>query len=210
MFGIFEGNRSGFPRKLGASEFHPLPQLTINPADAEKYGIVDGQWAWIENDHGRFRQIARVSKRIREGMVHCEHAWWFPEQEAAEPSLFGVFDSNANNVTVLFETGEGALGSSIKSNICRVYPYKEGDEMPGVVVTRKGGFGDYEPGSMAGCKGGKTWEEGQDECANQGYSWLEKYKPRGKSHVEEKSARGVLLGEWGRRRRHLRGKALLR
>ena len=159
-FEFFHSEHRMFPTMR---EFHPLPRLTIHPDDAEKYGIVDGQWTWIENDHGRYRQIAYVTPKIRPGMVHSEHAWWYPETEGAEPNLFGTFDSNPNNVTVMFETGEGALGSSIKSNICRVYPYQEGDEMPGVVVTRKGGFKDYEKGSTRGRLDGRTWQEGQDD-----------------------------------------------
>ena len=87
----------------------------VNPADAERYGVEDGQWVWIENDHGRFRQVCKVTPRVAPGVVHAEHGWWFPEQEASEPSLFGTFDSNPNNCTRAFETGEGGIGSAIKS-----------------------------------------------------------------------------------------------
>jgi hypothetical protein len=31
-------------------------------------------------------------------MVHIEHGWWYPEQEGKTPSLFGAFESNANNL----------------------------------------------------------------------------------------------------------------
>jgi len=32
-------------------------------------------------------------------VVHAQHGWWFPEEEAAEPSLHGVWKSNCNVLT---------------------------------------------------------------------------------------------------------------
>ncbi len=133
-------------------EFHPWPLVMVNPADARTHGVADGEWVWIENDHGRFRQKCFVTPRVAPGVVHAEHGWWFPEQEASEPSLFGTFDSNPNNCTRAFETGEGGIGSPIKSMICRIYPCHEGDVLPGEQVTRRGGFGDYTKGAMSGSK----------------------------------------------------------
>ncbi len=128
-------------------EFHPWPLLTINPKTAEKYGIIDGEWVWVENDHGRFRQVAKVSNEVDENTVHAEHGWWFPEEEGAEPQLFGTFNSNVNNCTKAFETAEGGIGSSIKCMLCKIYPYKEGDTLPQEQIIEKGGYFDYEPGS---------------------------------------------------------------
>ena len=79
-----------------AREFHPWPMNMINPADAQKYGIAHGQWIWIENMHGRYSHVACITHKVREGIVHSEHAWWFPEDEAAEQVLFRVFDSHPN------------------------------------------------------------------------------------------------------------------
>ena len=62
-------------------ELHPQPRVLINPATAERYGIQDGQWVWIENDHGRFKQQAKVSPVVNEKTVHAEHGWWFPESD---------------------------------------------------------------------------------------------------------------------------------
>jgi len=131
-------------------EFHPDPLVQIHPKTAAEYDIKDGDWVWIESPHGRCRQKAQLFVGIKPGTVHAEHAWWFPEQEAAEPSLFGTFDSNINCMTKNFETGQGGIGSGIKSFLVRIYKCQEGDKMPGVVVTREGGFGDYIPGSFAG------------------------------------------------------------
>jgi anaerobic selenocysteine-containing dehydrogenase len=127
-------------------ELHPRPLVTINPATAEKYGLRAGEWVWIENDRGRFRQIAKLSPEVNEQTVHAEHGWWYPESEPAEPNLFGVFDSNPNNCTRVMQTGEGDIGSSIKSMICKIYPYQEGDELPQQVVASRGTWNKIVPG----------------------------------------------------------------
>ncbi len=127
-------------------ELHPLPLVTINPKTAEAYGITDGSWVWVENDRGRFRQIAKLSVEVNERTVHAEHGWWFPETEPSSPNLFGVFESNVNNCTRVMQTGEGDIGSSIKSMICKVYPYKEGDMLPSEQIARFGGWNEVIPG----------------------------------------------------------------
>lgn len=124
-------------------ELHPQPCVLINPKAAENYGIEDGQWIWIENDHGRFKQIAKVSPVMNEHTVHAEHGWWFPETEPAAPYLFGTFESNPNNCTKAFETGQGGVGSAIKAMICRIYPVKEGDIMPYEQIAEAGNFPQY-------------------------------------------------------------------
>ncbi len=146
----FEFFHSEHRQTATAREFHPWPMTMINPADAQKYGIAHGQWIWIENMHGRYRQVACITNKVREGIVHSEHAWWFPEDEAAEPTLFRVFDSNPNNCIMNFETGDGGIGACAKSGICRVYPWKQGDTEATEQVLCKGGFGDYRKGELRG------------------------------------------------------------
>jgi anaerobic selenocysteine-containing dehydrogenase len=128
-------------------EFHPDPLMMINPADCERYGVQDGAWVWAENSRGaRFRQRAFSTIQVQEGMVHAEHAWWFPETEASAPNLFGTFDSNLNNMTEAYRVGQGGIGSAIKSMLCRIYPYEEGDRLPGDQVALQGGFTPTTPG----------------------------------------------------------------
>lgn len=31
-------------------------------------------------------------------VISVQHDWWFPEMEEAEPSLFGVYESNVNAI----------------------------------------------------------------------------------------------------------------
>ena len=81
----------------------------------------------------RFKQKALITKQTKPGVVHAEHAWWFPEQEGAEPNLFGTFTSNLNNMTEAYRVGQGGIGSAIKSMLCKIYPVQEGDILPGDV-----------------------------------------------------------------------------
>ena len=64
-------------------ELWPAPRMEINPADAEELGLKQGDWAWIENDYGKVRQVVDIYPGIKPGYIHCEHQWWFPELEQA-------------------------------------------------------------------------------------------------------------------------------
>jgi anaerobic selenocysteine-containing dehydrogenase len=125
-------------------ELHPNPYFDIHPDAAAEHGIAEGQWAWIENHLGRFRQIARYNITLDPRIVSTEHGWWFPETEAAEPSLFGVFDCNPNNAIPMCENGPSGYGAPIKCGICKVYPVtpeNSGPEaQPTYQVTRGGGY----------------------------------------------------------------------
>jgi anaerobic selenocysteine-containing dehydrogenase len=60
----------------------PAPRIEINPADAAKLGIEQGDWVWIETRFAKIRQCADLYHGIGEGVVNLEHAWWFPELSA--------------------------------------------------------------------------------------------------------------------------------
>ena len=140
----FEFFHSEHRRLQTMRELHPQPLCMVNPKTAKKYGIEDGQWIWIENDHGRFKQIAKVTPAVNEKTVHAEHGWWLPETEGAAPYLFGTFESNPNNCTKAFVTGQGGVGSPIKGMICKIYPVREGDAMPYEQIAEAGNFPWYE------------------------------------------------------------------
>ncbi|MDR1015841.1 MAG: molybdopterin-dependent oxidoreductase, partial [Coriobacteriales bacterium] len=124
-------------------EFHPWPLFEMHPDAADALGLADGDWCWIENQRGRCRQRLKANPTLDARVVRAEHGWWFPELEGAEPVLFGVFDSNINNLTPQCENGPTGFGAPYKNQLCTVYrctPENSGD-MPGTVVTRQGGFG---------------------------------------------------------------------
>jgi anaerobic selenocysteine-containing dehydrogenase len=123
-------------------EFHPWPLVDIHPDTAVKNNIENGDWIWIENTRGRCKQIAHVTETMDPRVVNAEHGWWFPEEEGAEPSLFGVFNSNINNLTNQCQTGPTGYGAPYKSQICRIYKVTDENNSPtpGEQVTQLGGF----------------------------------------------------------------------
>ena len=120
---MFHSEHRQIPR---LRSMHPDPELLIHPNDAEKYGIRDGEWVWIENQRGKARQKARVTNTIMEGVVNADHGWWFPEEDGNYPNLFGVWKSNVNQL-IPFDCGESGFGAAYKSMLCKVYPVKDGE-----------------------------------------------------------------------------------
>lgn len=80
-------------------EKNQWPLVDIHPADAAKYDVYDGEWIWLANDLGKVKRKVNITKTVRQGMINTQHGWWLPEMEGAEPSLFGVWDYQVNQLT---------------------------------------------------------------------------------------------------------------
>lgn len=111
-------------------QLHPWPMFDINPETAKQYGIIDGDWVWIENQMGKMKQRARLNPSIDPRVVSTEHGWWFPEQRPEEPYLFGVFDSNPNNLIPQCENGTNGYGAPIKCGMCTIYKVTPENDTP--------------------------------------------------------------------------------
>jgi len=85
---------------IGLREKHPDPLLSIHPDTAQRLGINDGDWVYIETRRGRIKQRAHISRDIRPDVVNAEASWWFPEKSGALPSLSGAMESNTNLLTL--------------------------------------------------------------------------------------------------------------
>ena len=79
----------------------------------------------IWNQYGQAKYKALVSQKVRPGHLEAEHGWWFPEQDGSEPSLFGVFQSNCNDLVPEHHNNNLGLGAPYKSNCCNVEPINE-------------------------------------------------------------------------------------
>lgn len=101
--------------------FHPDPLAFINDEDAKMLGIKDGDWVWVENITGKFKQRAAITPAMKKGVVSSEHGWWFPERNPEDGSFFGTFESNPNNCTQQGDVGPSGYGTSYKTQICKVY-----------------------------------------------------------------------------------------
>lgn len=133
--GLFHSEHRQLPTMR---EFYDQPTAEIAPAAAEKLGLKEGDWAWFENMRGRCKQRIHINPSMDERVVAARHGWWFPEKEAEAPSLYGVFESNSNNLTSR-DIGETTFGSPVKSTICKVYKVEEDNELPtpGQVITHE-------------------------------------------------------------------------
>lgn len=58
----------------------PEPLLLINPLDAEKYGIKDGTWVWVETTTGKIYIKAQLDTVQPPGTIRVPHGWWKPEK----------------------------------------------------------------------------------------------------------------------------------
>ncbi len=64
-------------------ELWPSPRVEINPADAARMGIEQGDWVWVRSPWGAVREVADLYYGIKEGTINANHAWWYPEIDTA-------------------------------------------------------------------------------------------------------------------------------
>ena len=79
-------------------EKEPDPIVEIHPDTARRYRIYDGEWIFIKNDMGRVKRKARLTLKVRPDHIQTRHGWWLPELPGEEPSLFGVWDYQVNQL----------------------------------------------------------------------------------------------------------------
>jgi len=77
-------------------KMHPEPVFQIHPEAGRKLRIKEGDWAWIETPKGIITQRCKYLETMHPQVVHVQHGWWYPEEEGAESSLYGVWKSNCN------------------------------------------------------------------------------------------------------------------
>ncbi|ACL19948.1 molybdopterin oxidoreductase [Desulfitobacterium hafniense DCB-2] len=122
-------------------EFHPWPLCELHPDTAAKYGLAEGDWVWMENQRGKCKQKLKLNPSLDLRQCRAEHGWWYPERAGAEPSLYGTFDSNPNNLIPQYQFGPTAYGAPYKTQLCKVYKVTpENDENLTERLIKTGGF----------------------------------------------------------------------
>jgi anaerobic selenocysteine-containing dehydrogenase len=97
---------------------HPDPLAEVHPRTAERHGIVEGDWLWIESPRGRIRQKAAITEDIDPRVVHVQHGWWFPERPGPD---YGIWESNANVLTNNAPPYDPAMGTyQLRALLCRI------------------------------------------------------------------------------------------
>ncbi len=64
-------------------ELWPSPRVEMNPKDAERLGLKQGEWVWLETPWGKVREVLDLYYGISQGVINANHAWWFPEFDTA-------------------------------------------------------------------------------------------------------------------------------
>ena len=99
-------------------ELWPVPRMEINPADAERLGIADGDWCWIETEWGKIREVADLYYGIAPGVVNLEHQWWYPELKQADKG----FELSGCNCLIDKDAQDPFIGSSnLRAYAVKVY-----------------------------------------------------------------------------------------
>ena len=109
---------------------HPEPTIQIHPDAAEKFGVKDGQWVWVEGPVGttgrtaRVKRIAEVTPIVDPRVASTDHGWWHPEGDPEK--LYDVMDLNINNL-ISWSSGNTGVGANYKCILCKIYPVKDGE-----------------------------------------------------------------------------------
>lgn len=102
---------------------NPEPLVEIHPITAEKLGIKNGDWVWIESPRGgRIKQKAHLTEGIHPGVISAQHSWWFPEKE---PWEYGFTESNINMITHGMSVDPHTGSEPWRSFLCKVYKHPD-------------------------------------------------------------------------------------
>jgi anaerobic selenocysteine-containing dehydrogenase len=108
-------------------EIRPDPIVEIHPATAEKHGICEGDWVWIESPRGRAKQKAKLNDGIDRAVVVAEHGWWYPE---IKNTSHGWDVSNINLLTDnSHESMDPVMGATnLRVLLCNIYRCEDDKE----------------------------------------------------------------------------------
>ncbi len=105
-------------------EMYPAPEVWINPADAETYGVANGDWIWIESQRGRIRGIANLTQGIGRGVVYMERYW---NPETLDTPTHGWQEMNVNMLSKSAAPYNDIVGTyTLRGYQVRIYKAEEG------------------------------------------------------------------------------------
>jgi anaerobic selenocysteine-containing dehydrogenase len=97
----------------------PEPTVHIQTDTADRLGIREGDWVYVETRHGRIREKASLVPSIDPRVIVADNGWWFPEQDAS--SLHGWAESNYNILTSGGKPWSREMGSpTLRGIVCNV------------------------------------------------------------------------------------------
>lgn len=99
-------------------ELWMVPRVEINPEDAEKLGVKQGEWVWLETPNGKVREVVDLYYGIKPGTINANHQWWYPELDQVGR---GWELSNINNLVWAHDQDPIQGTSSLRAYLCKVY-----------------------------------------------------------------------------------------
>jgi len=121
-------------------EMYPVPEVLLAPADAEAYGVADGDWAWVESRRGKIRGKAVVTQGIRPGTLFMERFW---NPETLETETKGWKEMNVNVLTKVTAPFNDVVGTyTLRAFQVKVY---KADGPPEGVWTKPEDFRSWLP-----------------------------------------------------------------
>lgn len=73
----------------------PDPLALLNPQDGVQFGLVNGDWIWVETTHGRVKMRTDLDEVQPVGTIRVPHGWWMAELEPGlETGLSGAMVYN--------------------------------------------------------------------------------------------------------------------
>ena len=124
VWSMFHSEHRQIPRLRA---LHPEPLVYVNPNTAARHGVKDGDWVWLENQHGRCKRQVCETPIVNERTVSTDHAWWRPEAPCElDEGLYDLWDLTVENL-LPYDCGTSGFGANYKNTICKMYPVGEGE-----------------------------------------------------------------------------------
>lgn len=121
-FRLYSFFHSAWTNVPGQRELYPHPFVLVNPVDARKRGILDGDWIDISSPRGSIKAKASVTEEIGKGVVALPRPGW--RSECKELDLPGYnWDEVCINVLIPGEKGTtdpSFASAPMRSTLCEI------------------------------------------------------------------------------------------
>ena len=96
--------------------------MKIHPDTAEAAGVKGGDWAFLENNHGRIRLMAQLNPSLHPKVVCAPYGWWQACTALDLPGQPPLQESSANQNLLIADKDIDPLSGSVphRSTRCRL------------------------------------------------------------------------------------------
>lgn len=110
---------TGYKSVASLRNIKPEPVAEVNPETAQKLGLEEGDWVYIETNKGKIVQRLALDPDLDSRVVITSFGWWFPEDPS---TLFGWNKSNINILTRSEPPYDPTIGAvDLRGVPCRIY-----------------------------------------------------------------------------------------